>query len=181
MLRLCCVALVGVLAFVPLQLLLEFDEASLAFACVALISTLTLIILVIVWRSVVGVAIIAVYIALAWMLLSNDYPLREKARWAAFASQYKADVLASFPPPPNELRHVSWDAWGWAGMDTYVYLVFDPSDSLRAASSAKSPLKLAGIPCPGNSVQQMEPHWYSVRYFTDEQWGSCGGPSTSSG
>ena len=168
-----CVAVAGLLAFIPLQFL-ESDEASLAFACVALIATLILIGLAIASRRLVGIAIIAAYIILAGALLANNssYPLREKVRWAAFASQYKANVVASHPQQ-QQLRHAVWDAWGWVGMDTYVYLVFDPNDSLLPASRLKSPGKPPGIPCAVYSVHQMEPHWYSVHYYTSQEWDSC--------
>jgi hypothetical protein len=170
--ELSCVAVLGLLAFIPLQLL-ESDEASLVFAFVALIATLVLIGLVIASRSFVGVAIVAAYIVTALALVSNGaYPLRENVRWAAFASQAKANALASHPRG-QQLPHAVWDAWGWAGMDTSVYLVFDPNDSLLAASRLKSPGKPPGIPCAVYSVHQMEPHWYSVHFFTSEEWESC--------
>jgi hypothetical protein len=170
--ELSCVAVVGLLAFVPLQLL-DSDEASLVFAFVALIATLVLIGLVVASRNFAGVAIVAAYIVAALALVVNGaYPLREKVRWAAFASQAKTNVLASHPQP-QQLPHAVWDAWGWAGMDTSVYLVFDPNDSLLGASRLKSPGKPPGIPCAVYSVLRMEPHWYSVRYYTSEDWGSC--------
>jgi hypothetical protein len=168
-----CVAVAGVLAFIPLQFL-ESDEASLAFACVVLIATLILIGLAIASRNLVGVAIVAAYIVIALALLANNaYPLRERVRWAAFASQYKAHVVASHPQQRRQLPHAVWDAWGWTGMDTFVYLVFDPNDSLLPASRLKSPGKPPGIPCAVYSVHQMEPHWYSVHYYTSKEWDSC--------
>jgi hypothetical protein len=167
-----CFAVAGLLVFIPLQLL-ESDEASLVFAFVALVATLILIGLVIASRSFVGVAIVAAYIVAALTLVVNGaYPLRENVRWVVFASQAKANVLASHPRQ-GQLPHAVWDAWGWAGMDTSVYLVFDPDDSLLAASRLKSPGKPPGIPCAVYGVHHMEPHWYSVHFFTSEGCESC--------
>jgi hypothetical protein len=114
-------------------------------------------------------------LAIAWPLLygPDTSALQEKLSWAVSASSYKAKVLTSPPPPAGQLRHVEWDGWGWAGMDTYVYLVFDPDDSLFTASQRKTSDHLPGVPCAVWNVQRMEPHWYSVRYYTDEQWDSC--------
>jgi hypothetical protein len=171
--RLFWVAVAGSFVFLPLQLL-DSDEAWFCFACVALIVTPILIVLVFTSRSIIGVAIAAAYIVTAWALLTNDtYSLREKVRWAALAGQYKADVLATPAQPRRQLRHVVWDAWGWVGMDTYVYLVFDPTDSLLATSRLKSPGKPPGISCAVQSVHRLEPYWYSVRDYTSEQWNLC--------
>jgi hypothetical protein len=171
--RLFWLAGAGLFVFVPLQLL-DYDEASFGFACVALIVSAILMFLAFTSRSLIGAAVTAAYIAAAWALLTNDiYPLREKVRWVALASQYTADVLATPAPPRRQLRHVVWDAWGWVGLDTYVYLVFDPTDSLLATSRLKSPGKPPGIACAVNSVHRLAPQWYSVRDYTSKQWDLC--------
>jgi hypothetical protein len=168
-----CIALASLLAFVPLQLL-ERDDAWLFLAGIVFIATPTLICLVIAARKRIGIALIAAYLAVAWTLLTtNEYSLREKLRWSALANRYKVDVLAS-PRLDGQLRHAVLDGWGFAGMDTDVYVVFDPTDSLLADSGRKPPVKALGIPCAFDSVHQMEPHWYSVHYFTNEQWDRCG-------
>jgi hypothetical protein len=128
--------------------------------------------------SVASLALLAalwVLAPIAWELLNGPTtsPLAETLRWAVFASSYKTKVLTSPQPPAGQLRHVEWDGWGWGGISTDVYLVFDPDDSLSAASQRKTTTKLPGVPCAVWNVQRMEPHWYSVRYYTDEQWDSC--------
>jgi hypothetical protein len=159
---LACVALAGVAAFVPLQLL-EADTAWLAFAGVAVIVTLALVVFAIVWKSAIGAAITAAFVAAALVLLTHDTDgLREQIRWTAYAAQAKAAVRAMPPQPSGQLQHVVWDAWGWAGMDTSVYLVYDPANAL--------PKKL---PCPVTSIQRLEPNWYSVRFYTSEDWTNC--------
>jgi hypothetical protein len=170
---LACIALIGLCGIVPLQLL-GSDEAWFAFAGLGVIVTLILVIFSVAWRSKIGCAIVAIYVAAAWMLLSSDTTsLRERVRWAADGRSYKAEVLANHPSSRRQRQHAVWDAWGWGGMDTSVYLVFDPADSLIAASRSKSPGKPRGLPCTVAAVHRMEPHWYSVRFYTSEDWHHC--------
>ena len=56
-------------------------------------------------------------------------------KWLLYRHGYKAEVLAQ-PSKNGELNHIEWDGWGWAGQDTTVYLVFDPTDSLSAAAKS---------------------------------------------
>ncbi len=66
---------------------------------------------------------------------------------------------------------MEWEATGFAGVaNENVYLVFDPSDSL---STAHSPGKSGGIPCPFRLVRRLERQWYSVWFYTDEDWSEC--------
>jgi hypothetical protein len=170
---LACIAAIGLCAFVPIQLL-DNDAAWFAFAGAGVIVTLILVTYSIAWRSRIGFAIAAISVAAACILLTSDTTsLRERVRWIADAGPYKADVLASHPPSRRQLPHAVWDAWGWGGMDTSVYLVFDPANSLLAASQRKTPGRPPELPCPVYSVQRLEPDWYSVRFYTSEDWNDC--------
>jgi Uncharacterised protein family (UPF0149) len=71
----------------------------------------------------------------------------------------------------GELKHIEWDGWGWAGQDTTVYLVFDPSDSLLTAARKHAHGKFEGIPCEVAGVSQLDSHWYAVQFYTNEFWG----------
>jgi hypothetical protein len=131
-------------------------------------------------RIVVTVLSLSVLIALGFFALDSvlgggpqTSPLREKLTWAMHSNSYKAAVLATRQPPAGQLRHVEWDGWGWAGMDTLVYLVYDPANALAGAAQRKATEKLPGLPCPVWNVQEMEPQWYSVRFYTDTYWDSC--------
>ncbi len=97
------------------------------------------------------------------------------ARWLVWSRSYKAEVLAQPNLANEELKHIEWDAWGWAGMDTTVYLVFDPTDSLSQAASNRQPGKYSGIPCEVFLVRRLESHWYTVWFYTNYEWGqpSC--------
>ncbi len=94
------------------------------------------------------------------------------ARWLIWSRSYKAEVLAGSDPANGELRHIEWDGWGWAGMDTTVYLVFDPTNSLSRATGP-SPGKHAGIPCEIDRVKRLEDKWYTVQFYTDYDWKAC--------
>ena len=97
--------------------------------------------------------------------------VRTAARWLVWSHGYKAKVMAQPASPNGELKHIEWDGWGWAGQDTTVFLVFDPTDSLSAAAKSRSPGKIKGIPCEVPLVRRLESRWYTVRFYTDEYWG----------
>src|ERR1700733_10136383 len=92
------------------------------------------------------------------------------ARWLVWSRSYKAEVLAQPNSANEELKHIEWDGWGWAGMDTTVYLVFDPTDSLSQAARSRQHGKYRGIPCEVFLVRQLETHWYTVWFQTDDEW-----------
>jgi hypothetical protein len=52
----------------------------------------------------------------------------------------------------------------------FEYLVFDPGDSLSAAAASHQPGKFNGIPCEVYRVRRLESHWYTVLFYTDEDW-----------
>jgi len=110
-------------------------------------------------------------LAASWGVLRNQSTLRAYFRWLLWSHSFKAEVLALPAPANGELRHMEWEATGFAGVaNENVYLVFDPSDSL---SAAHSPGKSNGIPCPFRLVHRLERHWYSVWFYTDEDWSEC--------
>ena len=92
-----------------------------------------------------------------------------------WSRSYKTEILAQPNPANEELKHIEWDGWGWARMDTTVYLVFDPTDSLSQAASNRQPVKYGGMPCQVFLVRRLESHWYTVWFYTNYEWGqpSC--------
>jgi hypothetical protein len=62
------------------------------------------------------------------------------------------------------------DGWGFAGSDTVVYVVFDPTNSLAGAAKSRAPGKFKGIPCEVSRVRRLESQWYSVVFYTDTDW-----------
>lgn len=99
--------------------------------------------------------------------------VRTTVRWLVRSQDYKNKVLTRPDPANREFRHVEWDGWGWGGEDTTVYLVFDPEDSLASGASIQQPGKLDGTPCVVPEVTRMESQWYAVRFYTDDNGGSC--------
>lgn len=104
-------------------------------------------------------------------LLWNQSLLRDHARWRARSQKFKSEVMAQPTPANGELKHVEWEATGFAGVATNTaYLVFDPSDSL---SLAPLPSDFNGIPCRVLSARRLERDWYAVRFYTDKEWDDC--------
>ncbi len=104
----------------------------------------------------------------------NSEALRASLRWLLWSHRLKTEVLAQPAPAKAELRHMEWDGNGFAGMDTTIYLVFDPTDSLSAAAKSHSPGRFRGIPCEVSRVRRLERGWYSVQFYTDQVWANCG-------
>lgn len=115
------------------------------------------------------------FFVISGALLWNQSMLRDHARWLVRSHNFKAAVLAQPTQGNGELKHIEWEATGFATIDNTAYLVFDPSDSL---SSARLPGDINGIPCRVLSARRLERGWYSVRFYTDVVWGDC--PSTPS-
>lgn len=108
----------------------------------------------------------------SWALFKNEGTIRPSFRWLLWSRRFKAEVLAQPAPAKGQLRHMEWEATGFAGVaNNTVYLVFDPTDSLVLASKSHSPGTFSGIPCEVLRVLRLESHWYSVQFYTDEAWG----------
>ena len=112
------------------------------------------------------------FLGASWLLSKNEGTLRPSIRWLLSSHRFKAEVLARPAPANGELRHMEWEATGFAGVaNNTVYLVFDPTDSLAVAATSHSPGKFNGVPCEVLRVLRLESHWYSVVFYTDEEWG----------
>jgi O-antigen ligase len=120
-------------------------------------------------------------LAIIWVLtpilflvhLKYQFAIRTTARWLVWSRDYKEKVLAQPASANGDLRHAEWDGWGWGGNDTVAFLVFDPTDSLSAAALNHQSGKYAGIPCKVPSVSRLESRWYTVVFYTDQNWGDC--------
>ena len=105
----------------------------------------------------------------------SDHPLliRSAARWVLWSHDYKQTVLAQPTSANGDLKHIEWDGWGFAGSDTSVFLVFDPTDSLATVAKNGQPGKFSGIPCEVLLLRRMESHWYTVQSYTGQNWNQC--------
>ncbi len=116
-------------------------------------------------------ALVIASIAAAVALLAKYSDVTTATEWFASSDRYKAEVMAQPPRANGELRHIEWGGWGWAGPDTTVYLVFDPTDSLSAAAKDHISGKFKGIPCEIVGVHRLEANWYKIQFYTNEFWG----------
>jgi hypothetical protein len=82
-------------------------------------------------------------------------------------------LITQSNPVSGEFKHIEWDVSGFAGLETVVYLVFDPTDSLAAAAKSHLSGKFSGIPCEVYRVRRMESHYYTVVFYTNTGWDSC--------
>jgi hypothetical protein len=107
---------------------------------------------------------------------SSAHPttIRSATRWLVLSRNYKQEVLAQPSPENGDFRHIEWDGWGFAGIDTTVFLVFDPTDSLAEVARIGQSGKFKGIPCEVYQVHRLESQWYTVIYDTGPvHWDRC--------
>jgi hypothetical protein len=120
------------------------------------------------------VVTLAAFLTVSGALINFDDTLRPTLRWMLWSHRFKAELLAQSDSTNGELKHLAWDRWGFvpSGNNT-DYLVFDPSDSLANAAKANAPGRFGGIPCEVPRVLRLEKQWYSVPFYTDEEWSNC--------
>lgn len=116
---------------------------------------------------------LSIFVLITFVLIWEFPEAKTEARWILSSRRYKSDVFAQPTLANGEFKHVEWDAWGWATIDTTVYLVFDPADSLSLAASTHLSGKFAGIPCEVSKVSRLEDQWYVVTFYTNREWGRC--------
>jgi hypothetical protein len=162
-------------SLVFLVLSLTFASADLGAALcfgIALVSTLLLFAFGVAKKGrqrLAALLVVTVYVFAAMLLRSNYSLVRDHVRWLFLSGGYKARVLAQ--PPSEQLKHAEWDGWGFAGADTTVFLVSDPTDSLAVATGALPPVKARGLPCEVVRVRRLDRQWYAVLFYTDTYWG----------
>jgi hypothetical protein len=164
----------AIVVFIPLLIASNLDVLYLFFvAPILLVAGLVVLIYAAVRRNLrIAVAIVVFWAASALLFI---YPseIRSPMKWLLWSSEYKKQVLAQPASPNGDFQHVDWDDWGWGGINTTIYLVFDPTDSLAAAARSHQPGKFNGIPCTVPWVRRMQSHWYTVMFYTDQDWNGC--------
>jgi hypothetical protein len=166
-------AVAVVLVFVPLLLSPTFELWEIFFHYAGVPIALLILLVVAATRRSVSVLAMAVVVALmSYLIYANQDAIRFTGRWALWSHQYKKAAKAQ-QAVAGELPHAEWDGWGFAGLDTTVYAVFDASDSLYPVAQKHMWGKVPGIPCPVSSVYRLEKHWYSVVMYTNSDWNQC--------
>jgi TRAP-type uncharacterized transport system fused permease subunit len=180
-----CAALAVVAIYISLALWgvdAEFFASFLLVAPALVLASLALIAFPILHKShhnrltlVSTVAALWVTAGAMFLLAAKyDYTVRTTARWLIWSRDYKAEVLAQPRSTDGNFKHIEWDSWGLvpAGFTT-AYLVFDPSDSLSGAAKSRHAGSFDGIPCAVPEVNRLEKNWYTVVFYTDDDWSRC--------
>lgn len=152
----------------------EPDLGALACVGIALVTGLSLLVRALAKKGrqrLLAFLACAIYVLVPVLVLTHYSLARDHIRWFLLSEGYKAKVLAQPAPANEELKHAEWDGWGFAGMDTTVFLVFDPTDSLAEALGAQPPVKARGLPCDVVHIRRLDPQWYAVLFYTDTYWG----------
>jgi hypothetical protein len=167
---------VGIIVFLPLAITSsDFSWLLYFFAAVPVVSICLIVLAVLrigLSRGVL-IGLLLFYWLTSVMVFRHFSELRDSTHWMLVGRAYKANVLKLPTPPRGEFRHVEWDGWGFAGMDTVVYLVDDPSDSLSVPATSHLTGKFTGVPCPVYRVRRLASQWYTVAFYTETEWGHC--------
>jgi hypothetical protein len=161
------------LVFIVLSLtFVSFDISALLCFGIAIVSALLLFLFGVFKKGrqrLAALSVVAAYVLAALLLKANYSSVRDHVRWLLLSRVYKARVLSQ--PSGEELQHAEWDFWGFAGTDTTVFLVSDPTDSLGVATEALPPVKAPRLPCEVLRVRRLSRQWYAVLFYTDTYWG----------
>jgi len=123
--------------------------------------------------SIRAVVVFVAFLAVTAVVVLNQSHFRPQLFWLAWSHRYKSEVLATSARSNGEFKHIEWDGDGWgsgATGDWMSYVVFDPSDSLSAATKSDVPEKYSGIPCTVIRVRRLEKQWYSVVLDMNQFW-----------
>jgi hypothetical protein len=109
-------------------------------------------------------SMLLIFWAASAFFLLHSTDIRTAFRWLLWSREYKRQVVAQTDSPNGDFKHIEWDGWGFAGMGSSVFLVFDPSDRLRATERSYQPRKAVISECEGieSVVHRLENHWFIV-------------------
>ena len=124
-------------------------------------------------QRLIALSTFAVFVIFTSVLFVKFLDTRDAVRWLVFGRNFKVQVLEQPKPAPTLLKHIEWEGWGFAGSDTTVYLVFDPTDTLAIAAKTRKSGKFAELPCEVFRVRQREKEWYTVQFYTNTDWEHC--------
>jgi hypothetical protein len=173
-----CATLAAIVVFAPLIASINGLDFLYLFLVVPglIVLGITALIYAAVKRELHIVVMVVVFWAASAFLFLGSLPVHLFAKWLLKSHEYKSEVLAQPDSANGELKHIEYDGWGWAGQDTSVFLVFDPTDSLSGPAKNAVWGKVNGIPCEVSQVRRMQSHWYLVFFdgFVDQSsWRRC--------
>jgi hypothetical protein len=166
-----CGLVAAIIAVLPRLIFGEGLASFGVYAAAVLLGLILLVVLVATVRrhALAAVSMAVIFCATGWLL----YTRADDTVWLFRSQIWQARVLAKPTSTDGTLKHAEWDAWGFAGVNNMVYLVFDPSNSLAPAARGGIPGKFSGLPCAVVKVHRLESHWYFVRFYTDTNWEYC--------
>ena len=124
-------------------------------------------------QRLTSVAAFGAFLIVAVGVLISQRQIRPHLLWLVWSNRYKSEVLANSAAANGEFKHVEGDGDGWgSGVtgDWMGYVVFDPSDSLLAATKKNVPTEYRGIPCKVILMRRLEKQWYSVVLDMNQFW-----------
>ncbi len=144
---------------------------------IAILSTLLLGIAIALRRGrqqrLTSVAAFGAFLIVTVGVVMSQSKIRPHLLWLVWSNRYKSEVLANSAAANGEFKHAEWDGDGWGSAPTgdwMGYVVFDPSDSLSAATKNNVPTQYEGIPCKVILVRRLEKQWYSVVLDMNQFW-----------
>jgi len=168
-------ALAAFLLYVPFLYLRQFDLESIGYILCLILLTVVLCVGIVLrrffikrWVSQRTVFLVLGFWAISALMFKSTDHLRPWARWLVGSQHYKRLVLKQQPDPQTGLRYAEWDGWGWAGMDTSVELVYDPTDTLAREIKHNPKGRFAEVAEKTYFVQRLGPGWYSLTLYTGD-------------
>ena len=171
-----CAAVCVALTLFPLTV--SSSDLSVILYVVVTVPLVSLVLLGICYKRrgrqrLTALSAFALFVIFTAVLFVRFPDTTDAGRWLVFGKSCKAELLAQPSPAPTLLRHMEWEGWGFAGSDTTVYLVFDPTDTLANAAKTRKSGRFGDLPCEVFRVRQREKEWYTVQFYTDTDWEHC--------
>jgi hypothetical protein len=124
-------------------------------------------------RKWIALILVTAYVSASAGLFCCWNAVRDNGRWSILVPGFKADLAEHAMRTSGSLRHYELDSWGFPGAgDTYVYAVYDPSDSL-VATDVKGAAFIPQLRCDVVSIKRKERSWFAVMFYTMTTWDEC--------
>jgi hypothetical protein len=168
-------ALAGFVLYLPFLYVEHFDLESIGYILFLILLTVVLCVGIVLrrffvkrWVSLRPVLVVLGFWGISALMFVSTDRLRPWARWLVASRHYTSLVLKQQADPKTGLRYAEWDGWGWAGMDTSVELVYDPTDTLGCEIRHNPKGRFAELAEKTAFVQRLGPGWYSLTLYTGE-------------
>ena len=168
-------ALAAFVLYMPFLYLKSFDFESFGYLLLLLLLTISFGIGVLArrvfvkrWISYTSLLVVLFFLGISVLMFFSTTHLRPWARWLIASGRYTNLVLKQEPDPQTGLRYIEWDGWGWAGTDTSVERVYDPTDTLAHEITYNPKGHFAEIAEKTQFVQRLGRGWYSLTLYTNE-------------